>query len=583
VPILSAMSRFSVAAVGAGLAAAILAFGVVVDRARAARPARWVAPGTAKVRPDDGPPHAAPPAAIQLRVLRGECELAHLALAAGDAPIPGVLAAVEGALPGVTIRLYREVQVELPRPSGPDGAAGRWPDPLVPAIDAVAGEARRAFPFTVPARETRAIAVEACADGAAAPGPRRATLRLDAGPLAGPVPLVIRVERAALPATAGLPTSFGFSALRAALGHYGRPGTPAEIAALDRAYRTVLLAHRISAHGGTMQPPPFRRGPDGIVVDFRDYDREVGPFLEGKVLPGGARATTVELRTHPALATDEDRVAYWRAIAAHHRERGWNAILFDYAKDEPKREDLPAVAAHARLVRRADPSIRILLTAPLEPSLVGLVDLWTPNLNCLFTRSRPDEYCPWRAPRSAYRDPWWYVSCSSSGCGEGPKGSYFAGWPGYAIDLPGARARAMGWLAFREGIGGELYWDTVYGYAPVGRPGDPWTGAELRAFGVNGDGTLFYPGTPARIGGATQIPVESLRLKQIRDGLEDHDLLRLVAARPGGDRAVRRELERLVPGPWSIEPDPSAWEAARDRLLDVLAQAAAPSGPAGGE
>ena len=42
--------------------------------------------------------------------------------------------------------------------------------------------------------------------------------------------------------------------------------------------------------------------------------------------------------------------------------------------------------------------------------------------------------------------------------------------------------------------------------------------------GGNGDGTLFYPGTPARIGGTHDIPIESVRLKRIRDGREDYEL-----------------------------------------------------------
>lgn len=64
--------------------------------------------------------------------------------------------------------------------------------------------------------------------------------------------------------------------------------------------------------------------------------------------------------------------------------------------------------------------------------------------------------------------------------------------------------------------------------------------------GGNGDGTLFYPGSPLKIGGndvlfvkcllliwivndhvgTTHIPIESIRMKQIRDGLEDMEMFR---------------------------------------------------------
>jgi len=533
-----------------------------------------------KVRPERTPPLGED--RIDLRALRGECELAQIALTAADEPLRSLRPSLEGSLgPGVEVHLYRQELVVLARPSGPEGQAGRWPDPLIPDRDPLDGQRRSAFPFDVPAGESRAILLEACVDPKTSPGTRTASLRIEgpAEPLR--IPLALRIEAATIPATSSLPTSFGFSALRAALGHHGRRGSPQEVERLSRRYREVLLSHRLSVHGGTMEPPPFRRGADGAILpDFRGYDRELAPFLEGTALPSGARATTAELRTHPALRDDGERMRYWAAIARHHREKGWEAILFDYAKDEPERDDLPAIATRARLVKRADPTIRILVTASLDPSLLRLVDLWTPNLNCLWVKERPDEFCPWRAPRAAYRSLegegaalWWYQSCSSHGCSESPAEApeYFHGWPSYVIDAPGTRARIMGWIAWLEGIEGELYWDTVHGYAPEGRPQDPWAGPSLRAFGGNGDGTLLYPGTPARIGGTSHVPVTSLRLKQIRDGLEDLELLRLVAARPGGVELARRLARPLAPTPFQVQDDPEAMEGARRKLLDFLA------------
>jgi len=38
-----------------------------------------------------------------------------------------------------------------------------------------------------------------------------------------------------------------------------------------------------------------------------------------------------------------------------------------------------------------------------------------------------------------------------------------------------------------------------------------WT--DQYRFGGNGDGTLFYPGTPDRVGGTDPIPIESMRMK----------------------------------------------------------------------
>jgi len=543
-----------------------------------------------KLRPDRPLPDAGRDA-IELRALRGECESAQVAIAAGEMALTVAGAALRGSLgEGVSLRVYREGIVRLELPSGPEGHAGSWPDPLVPERDAWDGERRNAFPFDVPARENRVVLVDICVDGGAKPGTRLATFEVrSATATLRAIPLRVRIERAGIPATASLPTSFGFSSRRAALGHLGRQATQAELERIDRRYREALLSRRISVHGGTMDPPPFRREKGRLAIDFTAYDRELGPFLGG----AGARATTAELRTHPALRTDDERIRYWKAIAAHHREKGWKAILFDYGKDEPSRADLPGVASRARLVKRADASIRTLVTASLDPSLVGAVDVWAPNLNCLWIKSRAGEFCPWRASRESY-DPlrakgamlWWYQSCSSHGCGDADAASpgapqaskqdaamdgYFRGWPTYVIDAPGTRARIMGWLAFAHGIEGELYWDTVQAYAPKGAPRNPWDGASLHAFGGNGDGTLLYPGTPARIGGTTHVPVESLRLLQIRDGLEDYELLKLVAAGGRRSEVARRAVLELAPAPFRVRDDPEAFERVRAGLLDALA------------
>lgn len=536
----------------------------------------------AKVRPGDRP---AGGSRVDLRALRGECEEAQVVVYAGaarrtvDARIDGTLGA------GVDARLYQVALVDLARASGPEGDAGRWPDPLIPAQDAYAGEARRAFPLVVPPHESRAILVEACVDRDAAPGAREAALALAIDGAPRRVPVALRIEPAQIPATASIHATFGFSSRNAAIGHFGSTEPEARLHEMDRLYRTALLRHRISAFGGTFDPPPFRRSGGKLALDFRAYDDELATFLEGRALPSGARATVADLRTHPALQSDAERIAYWRAIADHHRAKGWNATLFLYAKDEPRRDELPPILERAKLVKKADRSIRVLLTASLDPALVGPVDLWTPNLNCLYVKKRADEWCPWRAPRAAYEQAvakgaelWWYQSCSSHGCenveniqGKGrADDSYFRGWPSYMVDAAGSRARAMGWLAFSENISGELYWDSTFAYSREGKRADPWSRDGLWAFGGNGDGTLFYPGTPDRIGGTKHVPVESLRLKHVRDGLEDHELLRLVAARPGGAAVARAAAKKIAAEPYRVTDDASSVEAARTALLDFL-------------
>ena len=121
----------------------------------------------------------------------------------------------------------------------------------------------------------------------------------------------------------------------------------------------------------------------------------------------------------------------------------------------------------------------------------------------------------------------------------------------------------MGTLAFTHGIAGELYYNVVMAY----HGDDPWT--DQWQFGGNGDGTLFYPGTPERIGGAHDVPVESLRLIQVARSLGDHAALSLCAQLGDGDFA-QREAARLAPGLRRWSRDPRAYSEMRGRLYQRI-------------
>src|SRR2546422_1483889 len=118
------------------------------------------------------------------------------------------------------------------------------------------------------------------------------------------------------------------------------------------------------------------------------------------------------------------------------------------------------------------------------------------------------------------------MSFGCSGVGPGYDYTGGSGWPTYAIDSDATRNRAMEWMSFSYDISGELYYETTQAYFS----GDPWVN-QLN-FGGTGDGTLFYPGTTGRIGGQTEIPLGSVRLKKIRDGMEEYAPLAL--AKPPG-------------------------------------------------
>src|SRR5260221_14790024 len=97
----------------------------------------------------------------------------------------------------------------------------------------------------------------------------------------------------------------------------------------------------------------------------------------------------------------------------------------------------------------------------------------------------------------------------------------------------------------------------------LSKAADPWKDVYL--FGGNGDGTLFYPGRPDRIGGRTDIPIESIRLKLIREGMEDYEYLALLA-KLGGSSAADEFADRIVKKPYSWESQPEVFLKVRQEL-----------------
>lgn len=516
-----------------------------------------VASSLEKLRPSDPVP---PARAIDLVAARGECEAAQIGVRA-PAGI-AALAADAGPLAAGGVRiplsLYRVATLGIARASGPDGEPGEWPDPLVPARDAYFGEPRRAFPVSVAPGRLQAIWVEACVPEDAHPGLHAGVVRLRDGtrPL-GEVPVRLRVWPFVLPRTGtfaaafGLPTRVGTRAL-------GRADDP-DIA---RALAAAALRHRVTPYVLSADPPDGECTARRCALDWSRYDAEVAPVLDGTLVQG-MRGAFAEVRIAARVwdGPEEDLAATLRAWRRHFEEHGWADRLWLYTLDEPRPAQLPELRRRARLARAA--GIRVFATIIPSPALAGAVDDFAPNLALVEDGASRRN-----------RVTWSYASCLSHGCAEMPAAGpgrasmmrEFTGWPGYEIDRPGTAARAVPLLGVRRGLKGELYYDMLQAWS-----GDPWS--EVRAFAGNGDGTLLYPGLPEALGGTHPFPVESIRLKIVRDALEDAELVAIARA-AGEGRLADGLLARLVPTARRWERRPGPWLSARRQLGDAIARRA---------
>jgi hypothetical protein len=227
-----------------------------------------------------------------------------------------------------------------------------------------------------------------------------------------------------------------------------------------------------------------------------------------------------------------------------------------------------------------EPSLRSLVTVPFTQKLAGVVQIWVPLVNCLELKPGFPDFCDATPPLGSYARQtqphtslWFYQSCASHGCNI-VGGQYFTGWPAYVIDASGAANRVMQWVAWKYRMEGELYYSMNEAYR---QDNDPWV--NIRLFGGNGDGTLFYPGRPDRIGGRSDIPIESIRLKLIREGMEDYEYLALLA-KLDGRQSADQYAGQIVKAPYLWESRPEVFLKVRQNLGESLDRAAAKSNEA---
>jgi uncharacterized protein (TIGR03382 family) len=523
----------------------------------------WTAHATEKLRPTTT---ARTAAAARISAARNEFEAFQIAVTGAAANVRATATTLSG--PGVIgMRLYRQELIDLQNPSAVDGGTGRWPDALVPAVDEVVGERRNAFPFTVPASETRALWVEVHVPADAEAGDYHGSVDVTWDGGAVTVPVTLTVWPFTLPSTASLKSSFVFS--------YGAIPSEHKLtgdahAALRALYGQLALDHRVT----------LSRADDGN-PELDHMTAFYGRQLDGTewTTLAGARLTSFEF---------VGRSAYG-AWASWFDQRGWTDRLFQYTCDEPPLTcawtDIPV---RAQTARAANPPVRTLVTTSIQEAdahgVTDSIDIIVPVVNFMDDRPGSKYAGNQRARYDAFlaaspsRELWLYQSCMSHGCGGtvnmgSPSESdrYFSGWPSYMIDASAVRNRAMQWLAFRYDVTGELYFETAMAYGK-----DPWT--NQWDFSGNGDGTLFYPGTPAKIGGASHVPVASMRLKLIREGMEDYEYLKILA--DSGDEAFAREVaDGLFPTAYETEVPAERLLAARERLARRIVEQGLASEP----
>ncbi|MGC4120889.1 MAG: DNRLRE domain-containing protein [Myxococcales bacterium] len=515
-----------------------------------------------RVRPDQPTPPLAVGAVIS--AARNEFESFQIVIVGPATNVSVTPSALTGpaTIPAADVRPYQEAVVTLSEPSSVDSTAAtfpaRFPDALVPGIDEFVGETRNGFPFSVLPGETRAIWVDVYVPLGTPFGVYTGQVVVTSQEATATVPVSLTVWDFELPQNASLRTAFGFDygAILSPTGH-AIPFADARWFPLRQRYGRLALDHRIS----------LSVIDDGFDDDMAHFNTWYGPLLDGTA---GTTEPNASLRSVQALGN----LSTW---ATDFKAHGWFDRLFQYTCDEPPRRcawsDIPARASAAHGV---DPSFRTLVTTTIQSAdangVTTSINIFVPLINFLddkpvaeggiatYVGNQRAKYDAFLAA-NPINEIWTYQSCMSYGCETTEP--YATGWPSYMIDASPLRNRAEEWLSWSLRLSGELYSDTVLNYSAQ----DPWVDPLAHLEGGNGEGTLFYPGRPNKIGGATHIPVASIRLKMIREGQEDYEYLKLCASLGAPDLSNFLASD-LFPHPYQLDTNPQ--HPGRDQAATLM-------------
>ncbi|PIR25800.1 MAG: hypothetical protein COX62_04685 [Deltaproteobacteria bacterium CG_4_10_14_0_2_um_filter_43_8] len=458
-------------------------------------------------------------------------------------------------IPKEQFTVYLEELYHVPQASNDEGAAGFWPDPLIPAEDEVFHEKRNIFPLSIAPNETRVLWIEVLVPQDAEAGSYLGTVNLQTSDGDMSVPISLHVYNFALPSTSSLKTAFGIgwdAACGAHHGGYNECGGDAGIEYYNTMYARFALDHRISLDSFVYGWP--RQG-----QSWNHFDELYEPFLKGSNKTRLPFAKLTSMRSE--LAAGVQNIPQELLFRMQHwQEKAWNGTtLFHYTCDEPPNgctwQSIQQIAPAVQLS-----GMQTLVTTGFPQAkannLTSLIDILVPAINWVGTGlpfGERDDYDDFLSSNPKH-ELWWYQSCLSHGCGNGCEtsvGEGFTGYPSYVIDASALQARAMEWFTFQQDVGGELY------FSVAEQLSSSWNEGGLCAFSGSGDGTLLYPGLPSRIGGERGIPLASMRLKLIREGLEDYEYLNMLKSLGEEDlaKAFAQQLFPDVQGVTAVDPN----------------------------
>jgi hypothetical protein len=431
-------------------------------------------------------------------------------------------------IPKTNFTLYREKYMHVTgsspnwkgsnQPLGP----GWYPDALIPFTDPetgkpITGARLEAVPFDVKAGNNQPVWVDLLVPRNAEPGKYSGnyTVTSDQGSFTAPISL--RVWNFALPAAPALKSSFLF---------FQAGSVDAE---------RELLRNKIS---------PLSTGSADQARLMKEYGlsaTQTGPF-------SGADVGRCNMSPAPS-------VNQFKSVAAAQQP---GLMLYDYSADEIGHCSnlYPTIRQWAKNMHQA--GIQNLISMSPTPALYddgsgtgrSAVDIWV-LLPLMYNNAKPHVGEVLKKGDAV----WSYNTLVQD-----------AYSPKWLIDFDPVNFRIQpGFISQSLNLTGLLYWRVDKW------PSDAWDNVNnagtYSSSNYPGEGMLVYPGQPVGVKGV----VASMRLKWLRDGVEDYDYVQILKDLGKADLAM--EISRSVGADWTNwTRDPNAIEAARQKLGEAIDQ-----------
>ena len=478
--------------------------------------------------------------------------------------------------------LFGEWYTEVKRPSQSPAYSmgpGMYPDGLVPMTlpDFTS--------FAVPAKKAQAIWVDLYIPADAAAGAYAGAITVKAADAAArEVPVALTVWDFALPKESHMRWRVGYNHPFAqqngvAFDRHTSKATK-EFLDLELKFYRMCRAHRVTPTTHYSSPLPDSTGKgETLSIDWASYDRRFAKYLDGSAFDDGLPVDVFSLPVNPQsydgwpsstrYPNRVDPASFKKAMeltVAHWKEKGWDlSRTFVYIADEPDESRAELIKEHCRIVKEADPRVHRSVAfyrnfgqngPKVAEEYKGFVNMW--------------EIAGDYMNRPALDG----VRAEGDWVGIYQGGEPFEG--GEALDMDGVALTTWPWIAWLYRL------DTLFIYnADEWGTKDIWTDPYNHGWVTNSQGVLVYPGL--KVGIKEALP--SMRLKQMRRGMQDYEYFHLLKESGKGelaDAVARRIIKAALqdstngfgdkvfgPGKW--ERDPAAWAAARREMAEAIA------------